>query len=80
MAKPQDFSFSIEQDDEIGTYFQFYYNDGDEYAGVWEDLEEIIDNNMPNLLDRIEENSYEPSYNINTPIVMLKRLGFTKKV
>ena len=80
MVTPKDFSFSVEKDDEVGTYIQFYYNGTDEDNSTWSELEEIIDDNMPNLLDRIEESSYEPSHNINTPIIMLKRLGFSVKV
>jgi hypothetical protein len=79
MSKPQDFSFSIERDDDIGTYFQFYYHGSDDYEDVWDDLEDIIEDNLPNLLDRVGESSYEHLYGIDTPISKLKRLGFTEK-
>jgi len=78
MATAKNFSFSIEHDVEIGAYFQFDYNGPDYSEEVWDDLEDIITNNVSTLLDRIEESSYEPAWNRDVDKIQYKliSLGF----
>jgi hypothetical protein len=77
IATPQEFSFRIEKDDDVGLYFQFTYLGSSDYDDVWDDLEDIINSNLESSLCRIEESSYEPQHDdLNYISEQLRRLRF----
>ena len=78
MSKPQDFSFKIVRDEEVGLYIQFYYLSNNYSEDVWDDLEEIISDEIP-LLARLEESSYETDEGMLREMThQLCSLGFTE--
>jgi len=75
MTKPQDFSFNFDHDSFVGSYVFFTYVKHNSSEDIWDDLEQIIQDNFPGLY-RLEESSYEFSGNIDQTRTRLKNFGF----